>query len=99
MNTHTPTEQIPIALFRIGRIVATPNALETLSQSDILTGLQRHQAGDWGEVDDHDREANNQALKDGSRLFSVYYSARRIKFWIITEADRRTTTVLLPQDY
>lgn len=91
--------QLPIALFRIGRISATPNALQTLSQPDILTGLQRHQAGDWGDVDNHDRQANDQALQDGTRLFSVYHSANQVKFWIITEADRWVTTVLLPEDY
>lgn len=90
---------LPLALFRLGRICATPNALATLSQPEILSGLQRHQAGDWGDVDQDDRQANDQALKDGTRLFSVYQSANGMKFWIITEADRRVTTVLLPQDY
>jgi hypothetical protein len=61
--------------------------------------LQRHQAGDWGDVDNHDRLANDHALKNGSRLFSVYHSADGVKFWIITEADRSLTTVLLPRDY
>lgn len=93
------TTHVPIALFRIGRISATPNAIQTLSQPDILTGLQRHQAGDWGDVDNHDREANDRALKDRTRIFSVYHSANKVKFWIITEADRRLTTVLLPRDY
>ena len=51
-----------VALFRLGRINATPNALEKLSQQDILSCIQRHQAGDWGDVDDHDRGANNRAL-------------------------------------
>ena len=98
MDVHS-SNSIPVALFRLGRICATPNALATLSQPDILTGLQRHQAGDWGDVDDDDRQANDRALKDGSRLFSVYHSTNRVKFWIITEADRSLTTVLLPQDY
>lgn len=93
------TKNIPTALFRLGQIVATPNALSKLSQDDILRGIQRHQAGDWGDVDNHDREANNQALIDGTRLFSVYHSASNLKFWIITEADRSVTTVLMPEDY
>jgi hypothetical protein len=88
-----------IALFRIGHIGATPNVLQALTPDDILTGLQRHQAGDWGDVDAHDRQANEQALKDDARLFSVYHSVKGIKFWIITEADRSRTTVLLPRDY
>ena len=60
---------------------------------------QRHLAADWGDVDNDDRQANDRALKDGSRLFSVYHSAKQVKFWIITEASRRLTTVLLPRDY
>jgi hypothetical protein len=75
------------------------SSLANLQQPDILTGLQRHQAGDWGDMDEDDRQANNCALTDGSRLFSVYHSANGVKFWIITEADRSVTTVLLPEDY
>lgn len=93
------TIALHIAVFRLGKINATPNALAALSEADILAGIQRHQAGDWGDVDDHDRRANNQALEDKSRLFSVYHSANRVKFWIITEANRSYTTVLLPEDY
>ncbi len=93
------TPQVPIALFRLGRIVATPNALAQLTQEDILHAIQRHQAGDWGEVDEHDQQANNHALTGGGRLFSVYRSAHRVKFWTITEADRSATTLLMPEDY
>jgi hypothetical protein len=89
----------PIAKFRCGRIVATPNALERLSQDDILLGIRRHQAGDWGDIDEEDRKQNEQSLREGLRLFSVYHSAAGIKFWIITEADRSVTTVLMPEDY
>jgi len=90
---------IPIVLFRLGRIVATPNALAKLSQQDIMTAIQRHQPGDWGDVCDDDRQANNCALTDATRLFSVYHSENQLKFWIITEADRSVTTLLLPEDY
>ena len=90
---------IPIAVFRLGRIVATPNALQNLLQEDIHTGLQRHQAGDWGELDNADREANDRALIDGTRILSAYRAAKGTRFWIITEADRSATTVLLPEDY
>lgn len=92
-------EILPIAKFRLGRIVSTPNALSQLTQDDILAGIQRHQAGDWGEVDAHDRAANDTALRDGTRLLSVYRSAAGVRFWIITEADRSSTTILLPEDY
>ena len=91
--------KVPTAVFRLGQIVATPNALSKLSQDDILRGIQRHQSGDWGVVDADDREANNRALSEGTRLFSVYHTASGLKFWIITEADRSATTVLLPEDY
>lgn len=90
---------IPVALFRLGHVVSTPTALEKLSQPDILLGLQHHQAGDWGDVDDHDWDANDRALIEGTRLFSVYHSEKGDKFWIITEADRKVTTVLLPESY
>jgi hypothetical protein len=93
------TKTFPMAKFRLGHIVSTPNALARLSDEDILTGIQRHQAGDWGDMDDHDRLANERALAEGTRLLSVYYAANGTKFWLITEHDRRTTTVLLPEDY
>jgi hypothetical protein len=88
-----------IAKFRIGHIVATPNALARLTQDDISHGIQRHQAGDWGDVPDEDREKNELSLQQGFRLLSVYRSAQGAKFGIITEADRSTTTVLMPEDY
>ncbi len=88
-----------LAKFRLGHIVSTPNALSQLTQEDILTGIQRHQAGDWGEVDEHDRMENELSLQKGFRLLSVYHAGNGVKFWIITEADRSATTVLLPEDY
>jgi len=93
------TDSLPTAKFRVGHIVTTPNALETLTHEDILRGLQRHMAGDWGDVDEHDRAANDLALHEGTRLFSVYQSAQGAVFWIITEADRSSTCILLPEDY
>jgi len=57
-------KNLPIALFRLGRIVATPNALARIPAEDITQVLARHQAGDWGEVNEHDRAANNLALED-----------------------------------
>ena len=90
---------IPVAKFRIGRILSTPHALESLTQEGILLGIQRHQAGDWGDLSDEDRAANDRALVEGSRILSAYRAANGTKFWIITEADRSATTVLLPEDY
>jgi hypothetical protein len=89
----------PVAKFRLGRIVSTPNALEHLTQEDILAGIKRHQAGDWGDVDEHDRQENELSLQQGFRLLSAYCAANGTKFWLITEADRSVTTVLLPEDY
>lgn len=62
-------------------------------------GIQRHQAGDWGEVSEEDRRENELSLKEGFRLWSVYHSRTGLKFWVITEANRSSTSVLLPEDY
>jgi hypothetical protein len=70
-----------------------------ITQDDILLGIQRHQAGDWGELSDENREANDQALVQGTRILSAYTAVTGTRFWIITEADREATTVLLPEDY
>jgi len=85
--------------FSLGNVYATPGALEALTSSEIATCLQRHHRGDWGELDAEDNAANDQSLIDGSRLLSAYHNAADIKFWIITEADRSATTVLLPSEY
>jgi len=90
---------MPSAKFRLGKIVSTPNALARLSQDDILRAIQRHQAGDWGDVAAGNSGANERALIEGTRLWSVYRAANGTKFWLITEADRSATTVLLPEDY
>ena len=85
--------------FNTGQIVITPTALETLTADDILTALGRHIRSDWGDVTPADRDENNFSLREGFRILSVYHSANGEKFWIITEADRSLTTVLLPSDY
>lgn len=86
-------------LFPHGQIVSTPNALEQLTSADIDQALKRHLIGDWGDLRRGDARSNNQALKHGDRLLSAYHSAKGIKFWIITEADRSVTTILMPEDY
>lgn len=83
----------------LGRMVVTANAKNILSDSDIATALSRHQSGDWGELCEEEREVNEDALKNGFRIMSVYTSKNGIKFWVITEADRSCTTVLMPEDY
>ena len=62
------------AKFPLGRIVSTPNALESVPNTEILAALERHVSGDWGDLDEHDREANEQALIEGFRLLSAYRS-------------------------
>jgi hypothetical protein len=87
------------AKFLLGRIVATPNLLASVPNLEILSALERHVRGDWGTLDAEDRDANENALKHGGRLFSAYHSTQGVKFWIITEWNRAVTTVLLPEDY
>ena len=90
-----------IARFPFGQVVATPGALEALEEAGetAATLLRRHITGDWGEVDEHDRQENERSLVDGCRLLSVYTLSTGTKLWIITEADRSSTTLLLPSEY
>lgn len=85
--------------FQLGRVVATRNASESLLREDMTMALMRHQSGDWGKTDPHDSAVNENALKFGGRLMSVYDAFDGTRFWIITEADRSVTTILLPEDY
>ncbi len=100
MTFHTLTiDQRRQAKFPLGQVVITRNALETIPPRDVLQALARHADGDWGDLCDDDRQENELSLKVGYRLFSAYHAADGTKFWIITEADRSVTTVLLPGDY
>lgn len=87
--------------FPLGHIVATPGALEAISASgeDALGYLERHLAGDWGDVCAEDKLENERSLVNGWRILSVYTLSTGLKFWIITEADRSATTFLLPEEY
>jgi hypothetical protein len=89
---------IPAAKFPRGRIVMTANAASRLDAVAVEKALRRHAAGDWGDVCDDDHKENELSLKEGFRLLSVY-GAGEGRFWIISEADRSVTTVLLPEDY
>ena len=88
-------------LFPLGHIVSTPGALNALEMAGQAPSelLDRHVRGDWGIVDPEDQEANNQSLKDGSRLLSAYRLKSGTKVWVITEADRSSTCILLPDEY
>jgi hypothetical protein len=87
--------------FSLGQLTATPGALEVMSESGLTSDffLQRHVTGDWGEVCGEDRRLNEEALRDGSRILSAYRTLKGKKLWVITEADRSLTTLLLPEDY
>jgi hypothetical protein len=85
--------------FSLGQIVATPNAIEQLSPSDMARAIARHHGGDWGDVCDADRQENELSLKEGFRLMSVYHGENGQKHYVITEADRSATTILMPEDY
>ena len=86
-------------LFHLGKTVSTPGALDALTWDDILSSMSRHVNGDWGDVCREDWEENEFSLREGFRLLSVYRAANGTKFWVITEADRSVTTVLLPREY
>ncbi len=83
----------------LGKTVITSNAASVLPDHEVLTAMRRHVRGDWGEIGAEDWAANERALVDGTRVLSAYRSKEGIRFWIITEADRSATTVLLPEDY
>lgn len=88
-------------LFPLGRTVATPNALAILQAAGQtpFEFLARHEYGDWGECNEADARENDLALKEGSRIFSVYKTRTSEALWVITESDRSSTCVLAPSDY
>ena len=87
--------------FPLGQIVATPGALKALAAAGHTPQefISRHQTGDWGELDEEDRRENERSLKDDCRLLSAYSLKNGTKIWVITEADRSSTTILLPEEY
>jgi len=88
-------------LFALGQCVATPGALAALEEAGQTPAdfLNRHVHGDWGTTHPADKEMNEQALRDGDRIFSVYVTRNGVKLWVITEADRASTCILLPDEY
>ncbi len=87
--------------FPLGQTAATPGALDALLDSGQSPAefLARHAAGDWGDVCEEDRRLNDEALVDGSRILSAYRTAKGVKLWVITEADRSSTVILRPEEY
>lgn len=90
-----------VPLFPLGRCIATHEAGDVLEKLGVspFELIFKHQAGDWGTLAPEDKRANDEALKHGDRLLSAYYVAPNVKVWVITEADRSATTVLLPEEY
>ena len=89
------------ALFPLGRLVATPGAIELIRSAgeDLLpTLLERHQSGDWGEVSPEDARENEFSIRHGFRIVFSYPVAGE-RLWVITERDRSATTLLLPSEY
>jgi hypothetical protein len=92
---------MPTAKFPLGQIVATPGALDAFKKTGQTPTefLKRHVSGDWGDLCDEDKQTNEDALSNGGRIFSAYHLKDGTKIWVITEADRTSTCVLLPSEY
>lgn len=88
------------ALFSLGLVVGTPGAREVMMRHDLhpLILIARHASGDWGQIDPEDRGLNEEALINGDRIMSVYKFGDDT-LWVITEADRSSTTILTPGEY
>ena len=88
-------------LFELGQLVATPGAIDLMFENEVPPGqlLARHTSGDWGDLGQEDKQANDHAVASGHlRVFSAY-KVGDDKVWVITEGDRSSTTILLPEDY
>jgi len=102
MQPHTNTQQeAGVARFALGQTVITPGAEEALELAGqtAIEFLRRHISGDWGELSDDDVKENELSLEQGFRLLSRYETTKGERLWIITEADRSATTILLPIEY
>ncbi len=88
-------------LFTLGQLVATPGALQALEDNGqgCTEYLERHIRGDWGDLCEEDKQANTEAVENGLRVLSAYRLPDGTKIWIITEADRSSSCVLLPSEY
>jgi hypothetical protein len=91
----------PKPLFDLGQLVATPGALAALEKTgqNAMDFLSRHVRGDWSELPKEDKDENQFSLEKGFRLLSSYRTTAGDKLWVITEADRSHTTLLLPHEY
>jgi hypothetical protein len=87
--------------FPLGQLVMTRGAIEALAEAgqSPMEFVQRHQSGDWGEVTEDDQRENDFSITHGFRILSAYRTTRDVRIWVITEADRSATTILLPDEY
>jgi hypothetical protein len=102
MQPHEHTKQeSSVVRFSLGQTLITPGAEEALeiAGQTAIEFLRRHVTGDWGELSDNDVKENELSLERGLRLLSRYQTTKGERFWIITEADRTATTILLPSEY
>lgn len=88
-------------LFELGQVVATPGALAAMTEMGIapLALIYRHVTGDWGDLGAEDQQQNLLAIRSGPHIFSSYKIGASVKIWIITEADRSSTTLLMLDEY
>lgn len=91
----------PSLRLALGQVLMTRGAEAALKEHIPLTArlLHRHSSGDFGDLDSHDWHVNEEAIGRGERVMSVYQVGDNITIWIVTEADRQTTTILLPEEY
>src|SRR5262249_33704188 len=97
----TPAKGERVIRFALGRVVATPGALSALEKAEQLPAefLDRHVNGDWGDVPEQDKQENELSVEQGARILSAYTTSAGDKIWILTEADRSATTILLLEEY
>ena len=88
----------------LGRLLMTKGVNDLVAEDEtfakfVMSSLTRHRRGDWGNLTEEDKQENEASLKQGYRLLSAYEAKRLPKIWIITEADRSSTTILFPDEY
>ena len=83
----------------LGVLVQTPGVDEMIAIDEVMAALRRHETGDWGDMCDDDKQVNDEAVREGWRVLSSWKDSKGEQFWIVTEADRSVTTVLLPEEY
>ena len=86
--------------FDLGQLFMTKGVAENCNYEDLFECVKRHSDCDWGNLDEEDKMLNDMAVENGGRILSSYeIGENKVKIWIITEADRSCTTILLPEEY